>query len=40
LLGGGKPVFRDIKRRTGLTLAEATVFDSKVALLRYQRDRT
>ncbi|WP_419997046.1 dihydrofolate reductase family protein [Streptomyces boninensis] len=39
LLGGGKPVFKDLKRRTGLTLAEAKVFDSQVALLRYRRDR-
>jgi dihydrofolate reductase len=40
LLGGGTPVFPDRKRRTGLTLAEARVFDSQVALLRYRRDRT
>ncbi|WP_419995543.1 dihydrofolate reductase family protein [Streptomyces boninensis] len=40
LLGGGKPIFQHLKHRTGLTLAEATVYDSKVALLRYRRDRT
>ncbi|MCB5165616.1 dihydrofolate reductase family protein [Streptomyces bambusae] len=37
VLGGGKPVFREQDRRTGLELVETRTFDSRVVLLRHLR---
>lgn len=40
LLGGGKPVFADVKDRAALRLIESRVFDNQVVLLRHERVTT
>ncbi len=37
ILGGGKPMFRQLRDKINLTLAETRTFGSGVVLLRYQR---
>ncbi|WP_067709990.1 dihydrofolate reductase family protein [Nocardia yamanashiensis] len=37
LLGGGKPVFSDVKSRAALRLVESRVYGNQVVLLRHER---
>jgi dihydrofolate reductase len=37
VLGGGKPLFQELKDRINLQLVESRTFDSRTVLLRYQR---